>query len=645
MKIMNKRCSSLLLALTGAALAACGGGGSATSPPVAPPQPPPPVVETIGVIFSADDVVAGSGETGSATATVEYNVTNSEATIAVSLSGVVADAVSLHRGYAGSIGPLVRSLSAGPTSDEWELPATELNSTEATDLESGAWYLLITSVSEPAGALRGQILPAGVSVSRISLAADQVTAAGSVAGSAASWLTVDVNRTQIAIGVAIADIDDSTAVELRIAEAGVDGPLATALEQQPGSIDSWAADSVTYTAALQDALETGMLYVLISSVAFPNGALRGQYLPDTFELVVTDLLADSVVANVGVFKLSSPAGRAMTTIGDGVLTTHVNVFGISGVTMVELRQAPAGQNGPLLENFLQDPVTPSRWSLAGHSVDSATRAGLDNQTLYLNVSTDDQPGGIARGQIATPDSAPPDDPTIFSVLAVDPPNASRLTDLPETVFITLNREPLASTVTRSSVEVAASGGDGGFEDGNEITITPVSVVSIGNTIEVSFAGLSLGKDVYRITVIGGGNNGVVDTSGIALDGDGNGSAGGTFETAFEVAQPMISATLTTIQEQIYSVSCATSNCHTGANPPDGLDLSSGQAYSNTVGVQSVQMPSLLRIDPNDPDNSYLIRKIEGNGIVANRMPLGAPALSQEQIDLVRAWVSDGAPDN
>ena len=57
------------------------------------------------------------------------------------------------------------------------------------------------------------------------------------------------------------------------------------------------------------------------------------------------------------------------------------------------------------------------------------------------------------------------------------------------------------------------------------------------------------------------------------------------------------------------------------------------------------MPSLLRIEPNNPDDSYLVRKVEGSGIAANRMPLGQPPLDQALIDDLRAWVEGGALDN
>ena len=37
------------------------------------------------------------------------------------------------------------------------------------------------------------------------------------------------------------------------------------------------------------------------------------------------------------------------------------------------------------------------------------------------------------------------------------------------------------------------------------------------------------------------------------------------------------------------------------------------------------MPSLARVKPNDPANSYLYRKITGAGITGDRMPLEPPA--------------------
>ena len=74
-------------------------------------------------------------------------------------------------------------------------------------------------------------------------------------------------------------------------------------------------------------------------------------------------------------------------------------------------------------------------------------------------------------------------------------------------------------------------------------------------------------------------------------------------------------------------------------------LAQGFAYQNTVGVPSVEIPSLLRIAPGDPSNSYLYRKITGAGISGDRMPQNGPPLNAAQIKLVRDWIRRGAPND
>lgn len=103
-------------------------------------------------------------------------------------------------------------------------------------------------------------------------------------------------------------------------------------------------------------------------------------------------------------------------------------------------------------------------------------------------------------------------------------------------------------------------------------------------------------------------------------------------------------TLSNIQANVFNTSCAVSGCHRGANAPHGLDLSAGNAYGNLVNVESRGVPELLRVEPGNPGGSYLVMKVEGApGIVGARMPLGRPRLSDTQIQLIRAWIEEGAP--
>lgn len=101
------------------------------------------------------------------------------------------------------------------------------------------------------------------------------------------------------------------------------------------------------------------------------------------------------------------------------------------------------------------------------------------------------------------------------------------------------------------------------------------------------------------------------------------------------------ATFQQIQDTVLTPICTA--CHAGGSAPLGLRLDAGNSYALLVNVASVEVPSLSRVKPGDPDNSYIVQKIEGRAAVGGRMPLGGPALSQANIDLIRQWIAEGAP--
>lgn len=120
-----------------------------------------------------------------------------------------------------------------------------------------------------------------------------------------------------------------------------------------------------------------------------------------------------------------------------------------------------------------------------------------------------------------------------------------------------------------------------------------------------------------------------------------------FALSCEHADPMqseeVEPTFQSIQSNIFNINCALSGCHAGPNPASGLNLSEGNSYGNLVGVPSLEIPSLQRVEPFSPDSSYLVWKIEGrSGIQGGRMPLGRTPLSRQQINAIRQWIADGA---
>jgi hypothetical protein len=113
--------------------------------------------------------------------------------------------------------------------------------------------------------------------------------------------------------------------------------------------------------------------------------------------------------------------------------------------------------------------------------------------------------------------------------------------------------------------------------------------------------------------------------------------------------PNLEPTFSSIQSQIFAASDsagrpACSNCHNAATFPfSGLNLTPGAAYGTLVNVASRGRAGMVRVVPGNPENSYLIHKLEGRpGIAGARMPLNGPYLTDGQIRIIRRWIELGA---
>jgi uncharacterized protein (TIGR03118 family) len=141
-------------------------------------------------------------------------------------------------------------------------------------------------------------------------------------------------------------------------------------------------------------------------------------------------------------------------------------------------------------------------------------------------------------------------------------------------------------------------------------------------------------------------NGTVAINAKATDVDGN---VGIVAGNVVVSNGPAPATLSQLQSTVFSPIC--SGCHNGSNPPGGAlpgsqNLTAGNTFAALVGVASLEQPTLQRVKAGDPDNSYLIRKLEGSaGISGSRMPLGGPFLDQATIDQIKSWIAAGAQNN
>ncbi len=105
---------------------------------------------------------------------------------------------------------------------------------------------------------------------------------------------------------------------------------------------------------------------------------------------------------------------------------------------------------------------------------------------------------------------------------------------------------------------------------------------------------------------------------------------------------------------IFDRNCAFTGCHF---PPDpvpndegqaGMDLSHGAAYAAIVDVPSDQVPTMKRIEPGDPEASYLYLKLNDRqaevGGTGTRMPTEL-FLAAPEIAMFESWILAGAPEN
>lgn len=255
---------------------------------------------------------------------------------------------------------------------------------------------------------------------------------------------------------------------------------------------------------------------------------------------------------------------------------------------------------------------------------------------------------------AVDDRIPSSNP--IKVSSLSPIPGSALTAAPVNILATFDRELDASTVNAMTFVLEASGGDASFGDGNETLITAPDITTpatVPTSATFDLTGVALADDTYRVRLFGSGASIIMDLDANALDGEfsgtfpsGDGTAGGDFEATFSLTTPVSGATLDDLQASLFTPTCAVSGCHTGPvsnTLPAGMDLSSADAsFANLVGVASLQQPTLSRVAANDPDNSYLVQKVEGTAASGARMPLGGGVLDQAVIDDIRQWISDGA---
>ncbi len=96
-----------------------------------------------------------------------------------------------------------------------------------------------------------------------------------------------------------------------------------------------------------------------------------------------------------------------------------------------------------------------------------------------------------------------------------------------------------------------------------------------------------------------------------------------------------------IQREIFNTTCI--QCHGGSNfSAAGLNLTEGLSYDQLVGVASVKMPALRRVEAGESGASVLYMILESECSATWNYDHSVEVLRQEKLDLIKNWIDSGA---
>ncbi len=90
--------------------------------------------------------------------------------------------------------------------------------------------------------------------------------------------------------------------------------------------------------------------------------------------------------------------------------------------------------------------------------------------------------------------------------------------------------------------------------------------------------------------------------------------------------------------RIFVPSCGGTGCHDATGPQQDLDLVSPGVAARVVGVRGLGCNATLA-DPGNPEASLIYQKLSPTPPCGSPMPLARPALSDEDVACVLAWIA------
>lgn len=349
------------------------------------------------IVADGAQEVPATASDASATGTFALDETTGELIGSVETSGIVTDSAHLHDAFAGTNGDVIITLEVD--GDTIAVPeSTILTADQQAALLSGRYYLNIHSSEFPAGELRDQLTPEGVSVHLVALSGDQEVPSVDSAGSGTAYVTVDDDSGSTVINVITSGLTTPDSAHLHGGFAGSNGDVLHALVQDTSEVGNFSSDgAIDLSAEELASLQAGGTYINVHTAENPSGELRGQVLPAGVSLLSATLSGEQEVPAVAT--AASGSGVVTLNENDGTVTAFVIAQDIPTANAGHIHAAPVGENGDVVVTLTQDTEDSGLFSVESEAISADDIDTLNNGGMYFNIHTPENPGGEIRGQI------------------------------------------------------------------------------------------------------------------------------------------------------------------------------------------------------------------------------------------------------
>ena len=165
----------------------------------------------------------------------------------------------------------------------------------------------------------------------------------------------------------------------------------------------------------------------------------------------------------------------------------------------------------------------------------------------------------------------------------------------------------------------------------EFTYAAAATDPDGTTPDIHFENFAGWLDTSGLVISGTPSADTPDTSFDIIAADS--SLADTLHVTVSIVTEMPAVSFNNDVKPILYTNCI--NCHIGG-VQGGLRMDNYTLLMDGGNSGPVVIPG-------DAQNSLIVKRIEGR--IAPRMPLDRPPLSQQNIDLIRTWIDEGANDN